>query len=260
MADPTALDLAHTAMAEAPDDDAARLRFHAQLADSELFLLIEEEDGAEVRPRLFSLEEGRFVLAFDREDRLAAFAGGPAAYAALPGRALAERLAGTGIGLGLNLAVAESQYLMPPAAVDWLAHTLAAAPAEASARPVAFHPPAGLPDALIMALDGKLARMAGLASRALLAAVSYDDGRRGHMLALLGASPAAETALARAVAEALTFCGIDAGELDVAFLPETGAATAALERVALTFTIPAPAAAPAPSAPGMDPDRPPILR
>ena len=60
----------------------------------ELFLLIEEaEDGAEVRPRVFALEEGRFVLAFDREDRLAAFAEGPAPYAALPGRVLAQRLA-----------------------------------------------------------------------------------------------------------------------------------------------------------------------
>ena len=265
MAEPTPLDAAHAAMAAAPEDDAARLRFYARLADAELFLLIEDaEDGAEVRPRLFALEEGRVVLAFDREDRLAAFADGPAPYAALPGRVLAQRLAGSGIGLGLNLAVAPSEFLMPPGAVNWLAETLAAAPAEAAARPEGFAPPRGLPEPVLAALDAKLALMAGLAERALLAAVTYEGGRRGHLLALVGARPGAEPALAKAVGEALTFCGIEAGELDVAFLDADAPATVAMARAALAFDIPEPAAdgaqVLAPGAPGMDPTRPPKLR
>ncbi|MCR9152287.1 MAG: SseB family protein [Rhodobacteraceae bacterium] len=265
MTETTALDRTHAAMAAAPGYDAARLRFYAALADAELFLLIEEaEDGAEVRPRVFALEEGRFVLAFDREDRLAAFAEGPAPYAALPGRVLAQRLAGSGIGLGLNLAVAPSEFLMPPEAVDWLAATLGAGPDETAARPVAFTAPRGLPEALLSALDAKLALMAGLAERALLAGVTYEDGRRGHLLALVGARAGSEPALAKAVAEALTFCGIEAGELDVTFLPTGAPATGAMERAALAFDIPAPASRTAqivtPAAPGTDPSRPPKLR
>jgi len=265
MTEPTPIDLAHAAMAAAPQDDAARLRFYAAVADAELFLLVEDEARAEdVRPRLFGLEEGRFVLAFDTEERLAAFAEGPAPYACLPGRVLADLLSGHGVGLGLNLAVAPSEFLMPQDALAWLARTLAERPAEASARPTAFHAPKGLPDALLTALDGKLARMPGLAVRALLAGVTYDDGRRGHLLALVGARPEAEDALAKAVGEALTFCGTEAGEMDVAFLPEDAPATHAMARAALAFDIPDlpqdAAQVIAPAAPGMDPTRPPKLR
>lgn len=268
MAEPeTEIDRAHAAMALAADAeaDAARLGFYAALADAELLLLIEDDaPGESIRPRLFNLEEGAFVLAFDSEARLAAFAGGPAPYAGLPGRVLAGHLAGQGVGIGLNLSVAPSEFLMPPAAVDWLAETLADRPAEAAARPAGFHPPGALPEALLSGLAGRLARMPGLAARALLAGVTYEGGRRGHLLALVGARPDAEAALAKAVAEALTFSGIDAGELDVTFLPEDAPAALAMARVAIAFDIPAPVRAPdqviGTTGPGMDPTRPPRLR
>lgn len=250
-------------MTAAPEDDAARLRYYALLADGELFLLLEEEaEEGRVTPRLFPLEDGPVVLAFDTEDRLAAFTGAPVPYAALPGRVVAQQLAGQGIGIGVNLGGADSAFLVPADAVDWLAETLAHAPVAAEARPVAFHAPGGLPEALLRALDAKLARAGGLAAAAVLAGVEYDDGRRGHMLAFLDAVPAAEGALARAAAEALTFSGIEAGEMDVTFLSAADPAAAAIARAGLRFDLPEPVRAepPAPAAPGMDPDRPPKLR
>lgn len=260
----TPLDAAHAAMTDAPDDDAARLRFHARLVDTALFLLLDRDaEGDDVVPRVFDLEEGPVVLAFDTEERLAAFCDAIAPYAELPGRAVVTALAGQGVGLGLNLGVAPSSTLLPAPAVDWLAGVLGQGPAEAEARPEAFFPPGGLPEALLTALDAKLARAGGLASAALLAGVSYADGRRGHLLAYLGAAPGAEPALARAAAEALTFSGIEAGEMDVAFLAPDDPGLVALARVALRFDLPdvvAPVVEAAPRAPGTDPDRPPQLR
>jgi hypothetical protein len=97
---------------------------------------------------------------------------------------------------------------------------------------------------------------------ALLAGVSYADGRRGHMLAFVGTVPGAESALARAAAEALTFSGVDAGEMDVTFLAPDESALVPLSRVALRFDLPMPALPEpvTPVAPGMDPDRPPRLK
>jgi len=259
----TPLDIAHAAMDAAPEDDAARLRFYERVADGELFLLLETEvEDQAVTPRVFALEDGPVVLAFDREDRLSAFTGAPAPYAALPGRVIAAQLAGQGIGIGLNLGVAPSSLLIAAGAVDWLAATLGHAPAEVVAQPVAFHAPGGLPDRLIEGLDAKLARAGGLATTALLAGVSYADGRRGHMLAFVGAVPGAEPALARAAAEALTFSGVDAGEMDVAFLASDEPALVPLARMALRFDLPMPALPDtgARLAPGMDPDRPPRLK
>jgi hypothetical protein len=149
----TPLDSAHSDMHAAPDDDRARLRFFERLADGELFVLLATEageagSGLQIFPEIFRVEGGRYVLAFDREERLAAFTGGPAPYAALPGRALATMLAGEGLGLGLNLG-ATSETLLPAEALEWLAATLGQEwPEELEARPEKVLPPVGLPPGL----------------------------------------------------------------------------------------------------------------
>ncbi|WP_146586976.1 SseB family protein [Puniceibacterium confluentis] len=263
MDETTPLDAAHAAMEATPGDDTARLRFFERLADAELFLLLAQEAvGDSITPELFDLSDSRFVLVFDREERLTRFTGSAAPYAALPGRVIAAMLAGQDIGLGLNLEVAPSSFLIPAGAVDWLTQTLGQGPEEAEARPVEVLSPRGLPDVLLSALDTKLGLAAGLARKAYLAAVVYDDDSRGHLLGLTGTTPGAEAALARAVNEALVFSGIEAGALDVVFLPDSDPLTAKLARVGLRFDLPQPArpAAVTPAAPGSDPARPPILR
>ena len=258
MAETTPLDDAHAAMVAAPEDDAARLAFYGRLADTELFLMLEREaQGEDIAPRLFPLEDGPYVLVYDREDRLARFAGGPTPYAALPGRRVVAHLAGRGIGLALNLGEAPSEMLLPEDAVGWLAETLAARPEAATALPREVRPPHQLPQALLTALDARLARAQGLAACALLAEVAYADGARGHLLAFVDAAPGAEGTLARAANEALAFSGLEAGTLDVTCLPEAHVLTARLARVALRFDLPQ---AEAPTPPGREPDRPPKLR
>ncbi len=262
MTDPTALDMAHAAMEIAQEDDTPRLRFYERLAATELFLMLTEEPQGEViSPELFDLGDVKFVLGFDREDRLSAFAGRVVPYAALSGRALANMLAGQGIGLALNPEVAPSQILLPPEALSWLVETLGTGPLESEARPVEFRSPR-VPEQLVTALDARLATAAGLARKAYLAEVLYDDGTRGHLLGLTGTASGAERALAGAVNEALVFSGLEAGALDVTFLNDSDATTADLARVALRFDLPEPPepARLQPIAPGSDPDKPPKLR
>lgn len=257
----TDLDAAHATMDANPDDDTLRLRFHERLADSELFLLLTRDpDGDDVDPQMFDAEGQQFVLIFDRESRLAEFAGRVAPTASLPGRGLVRMLAGQGIGMALNLGVAPSATLIPAEAVDWLADTLDHAPQTTAARPVAFHAPKGLPEALILGLDRKLATAGGLARTAWLVGVTYADNTRGHMLAFVGALPEAEAALAAAAGEALTFSGIEAGAMDVTFIAADHPTGAQLARVGLRFDLPEPAAPVAPIAPGSDPTKPPNLR
>ena len=262
MTDQTPLDRAHAAMQANPDDEAARLRFYERLADAELFvLLFEEPQGEQIMPQVFDVDEGRVIVVFDREERLAEFAKETVPYVALSGRLVVEMLAGQGIGLGVNLSVAPSSILIPAAAVDWLAGTLQQRPTEIEARPEELHAPAGLPEALLSALDTKLAAAAGLARMAYLAGVTYAGGARGHMLAFIDAAPGAEGALAQAAGEALTFSGIEAGAMDVAFFAASDPISGRLAKVGLRFDLPQPeAAAEMPGAqPGMDPDKPPKL-
>ncbi len=256
----TALDTAHAAMTANEDDDAARLAFYARLAEAELFVVLDAEpDGDTVEPRLLDEDGARYVLVFDRSDRLAAYCGQVAPQVALSGRALAQMLRGQGLGLALNAGTAPSDMRIGAEAVDWLAATLAAAPETAEGRPVEMFDPRGVPEALLTALDRKLAGARGMADAAWLVGVRYADDRRGHLLAFVGAPVAAHEALAAAVREALVFSGIEAGALDVTFVAPDAPVAARLGRVGLRFDLPIPDRL-TPAAPGGDPARPPKLR
>ena len=261
MTNPTPLDTAHTAMQSTPDDAAQRLRFFERLADSELFLLLESEaQGVTIKPEVFEVDGAKYVLVFDREERLAEFVEGMAHHATLSGRVAARMLAGQGIGLALNLGVAPSSILIPSDAMEWLGEILDETPGEILAKPVAFSAPAGIPETLLTALDGKLAIAAGLAKTACLVAVEYEGGDRGHMLAIIDALPEAEGALAKAVSEAVSFGGFET-PLDVAFFTGDDPLCATLQKTGLRFDLPEKKPAThSPAAPGRDPENPPILR
>ena len=247
----TLLDDAHARMEADPEDETARLSFYSTLAASELFLMLDGDNPAQ-----FQTSEGRFVLAFDTEDRLAAFTGGPAPYAALSGRSLAAMLAGSDTGLGLNFG-APSEMLLSAGSVDWLNDTLAGNPDETSDRPERIGPPKGLPEMVITALDQRLASATDLARMAYLVSVTWPGGRKGYLLAVIDAAPGAETALAKTVREALVFSGIEAGVLDVAFFAASDPIAAPLAKHGLRFDLPE---TPVTKPPSGDPGKPPRLR
>lgn len=260
MTEMTPLDQAHAIMEQ---NATARLGFYDRLADAELFVLLTQEaEGDQISPQMFDVEDGRFVLGFDRVERLAEFAGGGAPYAALSGRVLAQMLARQQIGLGLNLDVAPSSILIPADAISWLADTTGTGPDQIEARASQFSAPLGLPEALLKALDAKLATARGLAHAAYLVGVEYDDSARGHMLGFVDAKEGARDALARAVSEALTFSGIEAGALDVAFFRASDSVAGKLAAVGLRFDLPQEEKTHIYQrpAPGSDPDKPPILK
>ena len=262
----TPLDLAHAAMQADPGDQVAALRFYRLLADSPLLLLLAREaEGGTIDPRVFDLDGGPVLLAFDSAERMAALADGPVAYAELPGRVIVQQMAGRGLALGLNFgSEAASETLLPPEALAWLAGMVAApAVRPVEAMPESFHAPGVLPEALIEALAGTVAAAPGLARAAFLVGVRYGGGRAGHMLAVLDADPAAAEPLAQAVAQAIGFSGLEAAEIDVTFLDSADPAVRGIVAVGVEFAFPpAPVAdaAALPAAPGSDPDRPPKLR
>lgn len=253
----TQIDDTHAVM---ETSDEARLRFFEAVASAELFLLLEKEAvGDSIEPRLFNVEGQNVALAFDTLDRLAEFAGQITPYAAMSGRTLTALLEGEELSLGLNLEVSPSATLLGPDALKWLHQTLGHAPDQVEARPQEFHAPAGLPETLITALDAKLASAAGLAKLAYLAAVTYDNDTKSHLLALIDPVPGSEQTLAKAINEALVFSGIEAGSLDVTFLKSSDAMAAKLARVGLRFDLPM-HEDPQQQAPGSNPDKPPRLR
>lgn len=255
----TLLDRAFGEMVE--DDDAARLRFLGRLAAAEVFLLLEDEpQGETVEARIFPIDPDPVALIFDTEERLTSFAGGPAPYAAMSGRAIATLLAGRGIGLGLNLGSGVSDFVLAPNGVSWLAETATAPVGSDTARLIALSAPMAVPERVIAEIDARLAAFEGQARRAYLASAELDGGGMTHVLAVIGASEVARPAIAEAVNAALVFSAVDAAALDVIFPDDGLDLISRLDAVGLRIDLPEPVAPPTPAAPGSNPDAPPKLR
>ncbi len=256
----TPLDEAFAQMDAAPNDAVLRLAWFDRLSASEMVLLLEAEaEGDRIRPKVFAVEGADLVLAFDREDRLAAFAGSVAPYAALSGRALAQMLSGSGLGLAVNLGT-EAETVLEPDAIEWLTGTLSQTPEAVEDLPEEVMAPDGLPETLLRALDARLATTHGRAALAYLVATRFADGRRGHLLAFVEAMDGTEGALAQLVGDALSFSGLEAGSLDVGFFRTSDPVCASMAKVGLRFDLPQLADPVARVAPGSDPDKPPRLR
>ncbi len=256
----TPLDIAYLQMQE---DEAQAMGFYARFLEAELFLMLESElANGQAKPLVMQTSDGALALVFDREERLADFGEVVSDYVALSGRRVVAMLAGQGVGIGLNLGEAPSAMVLPADAVSWLAGAALGEDEELEAKPLQIAKPAGVPEALIAALDGKLANMGGVVGAAYLVSVTYENGEQGHMLALVNVPAPARPGVSEALSEALRFSGIEAGQLDLAFLASDDRHLERFAKVGLGFEIPElifPKAQ-ATTAPGMDPDKPPILR
>jgi hypothetical protein len=252
---PTPIDAAHAALAAAGEDAGLRMAFYGQVLAAEFHVVLEAEpEGDAVRPLVLETGEARLVLAFDLPERMAAFLDAPRDYIALAGRSLVAMLAGQGLGIALNPDVAPSASVIPPEAVNWLAGTVAGTELR-RARVTAFRRPAGVPAALVTAIEARIGAYGERVEAAYLAAAEHEDGGEGLVLALEGVPEAAEARVAAAIDEAVRFSGLEGVRLDVHF--PRPATLARIARIALAFRPGPGAAAPAPD-PASDP--PPRLR
>ncbi len=255
----TSLDKAHIAK-EA--DESQTFQYFERLMEAELFMILEQEaEDDAARPLILDTSDCSVALVFDREERLAQFAEDAVPYLAMSGRKIAAMLAGENIGLAVNMG-SVSETILPVEVIDWLAETLGSNDSITHEKPVEITAPLGVPEALITALDTKLANMSGVVAAAYLVGVKYDSGAQGHMLALIDVTPDAQNGVAEAMSEALLFSGIEAGGLDITFLLARDASVARFAKIGLAFEIPElilPKMQEM-TAPGMDPAKPPKLR
>ena len=274
--DATPLDRAVAAAQAAGEAPETSGRVADALLAAPLWLLLEETpEGDRIRPTLLELEAGPTALAFDAEDRLTAFAEGPAAAAQMPGRALVSMFAGAGLNLAVNPGVAPSEMFWDAAAVAWAAEALTGAVETEAAKPEALAAPEGLLPGALELIGAKLAALAPSLAEAILTEARFADGSARLLLVLrLNGAEAAdpdlaagvEAGVARALADTGRLAGAQLPELDAVFPAEDAPLLDRARRVGLAVELPAPPPAPekparpAPKAPGSDPDAPPILR
>ncbi len=252
----TPLDQAFEGMSIAPDAPAARSNYYGVLSASEVFVILEKEPGESFEPKLIEMDGTRFVLAFDLEARMAAFCDKPEPYIALSGRQLIERLDGARLGLAVNAGFDSSMFL-PVEVVAWIARRLGGDVAGSEAAITALNPPNLADVEVLKAIDARLATFAGPDRLAYLAEAEYADDV-AHLMILTGIPEEMRTALTGAISEGLRFAAPDL-KCDMLFADAGAEILETAARVGLRFdmSLPEPSG---PSAPGMNPDKPPRLQ
>ncbi|MEM6306814.1 MAG: SseB family protein [Pseudomonadota bacterium] len=254
----TPLDHALQAMQAATDDTPRRLQYFERVMDAELFLPLADGDDDVVTPGSQLIQDVEYVLAFDLEARLSDHAGGLVEHLTVSGRGLVEMLVGQQAGILLN-AGQDSENTIPPDTITWLAQMSGVTPDEVDESPVALHPPKGVDEGLILALDTKFSTMRGMADYAVLVLAEYADDRRQPLVGVIGAIDGSEPDIARALSEAAQFSGANIAAVDVVFLPIDHSAVARMNQVGLKFQIPRAAGEALSAAPGSNPDKPPLF-
>ena len=204
-------------MSRNPENNDARLNYYGVLADTNLFLLLEQEPSNEIlEPKFIQLEGKNFALAFDSEENLSEFYGDAAAFAEVTGRVLAKMLLEEKIGLGINLGVSEGELLLPREIIEWFVNVLDEAPNLVQITPKKFLRAEAFPEILVKALQEKLMPAVGLFDEIWICAVEYNEDETSHLICLMGVQNSAQQAIVKSINEVLSFTNIDLGNIDVA--------------------------------------------
>ena len=232
-------------------DVRLRARILSRFADTELSVcLVEEPTGDVAAFRTFDLPGGhRVALAFDRDERLSQFLGGPAPYLALPGRALAQVLTGQETGLLVNPGL-PSEMLLEVSTLAWLSDVLSSQPQETVAQARVGAPDPTVVAVLAQPLADRLGDLRGFVSgAALVGAGGTTRSTAAHLLLIAGAPIDAQPRLAKSLADTLALLPDVSGGVDIAFTE------AAVPDTALRFDL----SMPKPDV-AVRPKGPPILR
>ncbi len=251
----TPLDQAHR-LSEVAGTDEARMRFYDRLLAAELWVLLDDAGAAF---RVFPLEDGPVVLAFDLPERLAEFTGG-AETAILSGRTLVQELSGKGVGLGLNLGVAPSSELLDGGAVDWLAAQTAAPDAPADLRIEDLRPASSLTEDLVASLGEKSLSFVGLCRSIHIADARLEGGTNALLLAVIDPIEGAASTVAGGLVETIRLTASLPTEPVILPLASAAPLFQRLSPVSLKIEIPEPQTPEPLAPPGSNPAKPPRLR
>ena len=233
------LNKAFLEMSQNPESNDARLKYYGVLADTNLFLLLEQEPSNEIlEPKFIQLEGNNFALAFDSEENLSEFYGEAAAFAEVTGRVLAKMLLEEKIGLGINLGVSEGELLLPWEIIEWFVNVLDEAPNLVQITPKKFLRAEAFPEILFKALQEKLMPAVGLFDEIWICAAEYNEDETSHLICLMGAQKPAEQAMIKSIKEVLSFSDINLGNTDVAHFNYDDEACSKIREVGIKLEFP----------------------
>jgi len=218
--------------------EAELWQFYETLAEARVYVLLDQAvDEGKYEPKVFSLKEASYLLAFDVPEQADELTGSNASTSPTLGMDLFKLLRGRKIGLGINMGGTTSATLISGETIDMICayyDGTAGEPLVADADTSQFRAllaPQNFPDSLQNALTDNLAPLQGTYNKVVLLKAEYEEGKTGYIVAVSGAADAGRGAIAAAADAALATSRRGDIQLDVAFLALDDPMTNRIERV-----------------------------
>lgn len=255
---PTRLDVVYQRMQSSPESETAGLRFYEAFCDANLCVLI----NADTSMQVFETSQGKIVLAFDTDERVAEFISEATEFIKIAGRDLVMQLLASETGIGLNLNVAPTSQILSPDILTWLSEFLAESSSFSIDQVVAISPPDQWLDDHKTAISTQLEKYAGMIASAYFCSVTYSDNTVADAVFIVDCDPTTEAVLFTALVESQKFLDKNTAEIAIKFISPDNQEFPEICRVGEEIVISKLTVihTSAPTAPGMDPDKPPKLR
>lgn len=223
--------------------EAELWQFYETLAEARIYVLLDDTiENEKYEPKVFSLKDARYLLAFDVPEQADELTGSTAATSPTLGMDVFKLLRGRDIGLGINMGGTSSATLISGETIDMICayyEGTAGEPLVADADTSQFRAllaPQGFPDTLQNALTDALGPFAQTFSTAVLLKAEYEEGRTGYIVAVAGSGEPDRSGIAGAIDSALVSSRRGDVQLDVAFLAQDDPMANRIERVGLVLS------------------------
>ncbi|WP_093973964.1 SseB family protein [Boseongicola aestuarii] len=223
--------------------EAELWQFYETLAEARIFVLLDDTaKGETYEPKVFTLKDAQYLLAFDVPEQADELTGSTASTSPTLGMDLFKLLRGRDIGLGINMGGTSSATLISGETIEMICAYYdgeAGEPLVADADTSQFRAllaPQNFPDTLQNALSDMLFRLQQTFNKAVLLKAEYEEGKSGFIVAVSGAADPDRGAIAAAVEDALKASRRNDVQLDVAFLGLDDPMASRIERVGQVLT------------------------
>ena len=217
-------------------------QFYETLAEARVFVLLDDgHDQSKFEPKVFSLKDSSYLLAFDVAEQADELTGSNAPTSPALGMDLFKLLRGRNIGLGVNMGGTTSATLISGDTIDMICAFYDGSAGEelvpdgVASQFRALLAPQNFPDTVQLSLTDNLSLLGATFRKALLLQAEYEDGQTGYIVGVTGALEEDRPAISAAVEASLVASRRADVRLDVAFLASDEPMAERIERVGLTL-------------------------
>jgi len=213
------IDDLHSAMEQNPSSGESRLDFYLSMVSHDFLIVLEDDNFSnELKPRVFELEQGNFVLCFDDHEKLSTFFNKEITYVIISFKTIIDFLREKKVGIAINLGK-PSGVLLDLAAIKWMDQILFdTEEQELTAMPIKIEFPHLIDEKFLLNLKRIIPKIAGFVTKIVLAKAYYGSLNSSYILAFINSPKLFRAEIKDKVSDTIKLNSVNDLAVDITFL------------------------------------------